>query len=273
MASKTIVITGTSSGLGAAVAAQALAAGHAVIGLDVQPGTDPAIDHRCCDLADPAAIDAVVANLPAQIDALVHCAAVPGPMPAELVIKVNVLGLRHLTDALHPRIVRGGAVVAIASTAGREWLRRAELVNGLLDTPDFASGLGWAEANRERWAKDPYTFSKQCVVALVLRSAQRFLSTGVRTNVVSPGGIATAMSPAFRELMGAEQFDWMNAQTGRSASPSEIAEVVAFAAFGQCSWLNGADLVVDGGFTAGVATGWIDMAQSPFARARAARAG
>jgi NAD(P)-dependent dehydrogenase (short-subunit alcohol dehydrogenase family) len=78
------------------------------------------------------------------------------------------------------------------------------------------------------------------------------------------------MSPAFHSPMGAEQFDWANRPTGRSATPLEIAEVVAFVAVGRCAWLNGADIVVDGGFVAGLLTGWIDGSTAP-ARAQRGR--
>jgi NAD(P)-dependent dehydrogenase (short-subunit alcohol dehydrogenase family) len=71
--------------------------------------------------------------------------------------------------------------------------------------------------------------------------------------------------------MGA-QFDWTVAQTGRQARPEEIAEVIAWLAVGRCGWVNGADLVVDGGVSGGIAAGAIDFSQSPLALARAARA-
>ena len=62
----------------------------------------------------------------------------------------------------------------------------------------------------------------------------------------------------------------MDSQIGRSAEPDDIAKVIAFVAVGDCGWLNGVDIVVDGGMTAGRLGGWIDFNQSPAALVRAA---
>jgi NAD(P)-dependent dehydrogenase (short-subunit alcohol dehydrogenase family) len=268
--SMTIVVTGAASGVGAATARQLAGAGHQVFALDIKPTPAGVGAHVACDLSDGGSIDQAVDQLPSAIDALVNVAGVPGPTPAELVVRVNFLGLRRLTEALFDRIASGGAVVNVASVAGREWQRRADLVGALLDTPDFDTGLEWCRQNTDRWAKDPYTFSKQCVVAYSLRSARRAFAQGLRSNSVSPGGVETPLTPAFRAQMGA-QFDWMAEQTGRQAEPDEIAEVIVYLATGPCRWLNGVDVVVDGGVTGGILSGTIDVSRSPAALARAAR--
>jgi NAD(P)-dependent dehydrogenase (short-subunit alcohol dehydrogenase family) len=181
---------------------------------------------------------------------------------------VNFLGARMLTEALFPRITGGGAVVNVASLAGREWQRRADVVGALLETPDFESGMRWCHEHADRWAKDPYTFSKQCLSAWTLRLAGRGIDRRVRVNAVSPGGVATPLSPSFREQVGSEQFDWAVRQIGRQAEPQEIAEVIEYLAVGRSRWINGVDIVVDGGLVAGMTAGWIDVSSSPAARAR-----
>ena len=270
MSGKVIVVTGAASGIGAATARMLTLAGDEVHGLDVRPTPADAGRYLACDIGDPQAIDAAVAGLPGTIDALINVAAVPGPTPEELVMRVNFLGLRHITSRLFGRIAPEGAIVNVASVAGREWQRRAEVVLGLVETADFDAGLEWCRANAGRWAKDPYTFSKQCVTAYSLRTARAAREAGLRCNAVSPGSVETRLSPSFRAQMGA-QFDWNNDQMGRQARPEEIAEVIAFVAKGPCGWLNGADIIVDGGLVAGVATGAIDTSGSPAALARAAR--
>jgi NAD(P)-dependent dehydrogenase (short-subunit alcohol dehydrogenase family) len=112
-------------------------------------------------------------------------------------------------------------------------------------------------------ARDPYSFSKRCVTAYTLRQAQDALAQGVRINCVSPGAIDTPLFPEFAAMMGEEHSAWMVAQTGRAATPNDIAEVLELLCTGTCGWLNGVDIPVDGGYTAGIESGWIDFDSSP----------
>ena len=108
-----------------------------------------------CDLGRPEAIDAALAKLPRQLDALVNVAGVAGPNPPLGVMPVNFLGMRPMTDSLVPRIAKGGTVVTVASTAGWDWEKRADVVNGLLDTVDFAAGIDWLNAHAADWTSNP----------------------------------------------------------------------------------------------------------------------
>ena len=56
--------------------------------------------------------------------------------------------------------------------------------------------------------------------------------------------------------MGKAQSDWSKEQTGRAASANDIAEVVDLLLTGECGWLNGVDIPVDGGYSAGLESGW-----------------
>lgn len=267
---KVVVLTGGATGMGAATVERLLQRGCQIFVLDVVAPAEQRITYLPCDLSDPRQIDAALAALPPRVDSVVNVAGIPGPDPAETVVRVNFLGLRKLTEALLPRINDGGSVVIVASVAGRDWMRRHEVVTGLLDTPDFEGGVTWCQANEARWNKDPYTFSKQCAVAYTQRAAGRERHRGVRVNCVNPGAVETQLTPNFRDQIGHDQYDWTVAQVPH-AQPMQIAEVIEFVAIGECSWLNGAEIPVDGGFIAGVQGGWIDFAESPAARARAAR--
>jgi len=263
-----VLLTGGATGIGAATVARLADMGSAVTILDVAEPAYRVGAFVRCDLAEPAAIDAALEALPGPWDALVNVAGIPGPRPAEPVIAVNFLGLRHLTQRILPRMAAGGSVVNVASTAAQGWQRRAAVIDGLLDTPDFAAGLAWCRANGALWEKDPYTFSKQCVVAWTYRAAGVARANGVRVNAVSPGGTETRLTENFTAQIGAEQVAWMNSHLGRSAAPDDIAKVIAFVAIGDCGWVNGVDIVVDGGLTAGRLGGWIDFSESPAMRAR-----
>ena len=263
-AENTVVVTGAATGIGAAVVDQLVEAGCTVYGLDVAPVTSGDRVHPvACDLSDPDSIDAAIAALPAQIDAIANVAGIAGPEPRDLVVKVNFLGLRHLSERLFDRIVPGGSVVSVSSTAGRGWERRREFVEALVRTEDFASGVAWAAANEGRWAKDPYTFSKQCVTFWTKLASERGAQGAVRVNSVSPGSVTTQLTPAFRAQMGDDFTDWRLAIIDRAATPAEMAEPVVWFAIGNSTWVNGADLIVDRGLESGFQAGWVDINDAP----------
>ena len=68
--------------------------------------------------------------------------------------------------------------------------------------------------------------------------------------------------------MGKAQSEWMKAQAGRAATADDIAQVVDLLLTGECTWLNGVDIPVDGGYTAGMESGWVDFSQSPIVQHR-----
>ncbi|MGE0668131.1 MAG: SDR family oxidoreductase [Sphingomonadales bacterium] len=265
-----VLMTGGATGIGAAAAARMAGRGADITILDV---VEPSHGHGRfvrCDLADRAAIDTALGALTGSWDALVNVAGIPGPRPAEPVVAVNFLGMRHLSEAMLPRIRSGGSVTTVASTAGRDWLRRAAVVGQLLDTPDFEAGLAWCRDNGAQWEKDPYTFSKQCSVAWIYRAAGLGIRHGVRVNSISPGNTRTRLTENFIAQIGAEQVSWLTDHIGREATPDDIASVIDFVALGDCGWLNGVDIPVDGGITASITGKWIDMSRSPAVLARAA---
>lgn len=262
---KVIVLTGGATGIGAAAATRLLAAGCEVHVLDVVAPTLPNTRFVHCDVGRPEAIDAAIQKLPDRIDALINVAGIAGPQPAVGVVAVNFLGLRHLTESLVPRVA-GGSIVNVASTAGWDWQKRADVVKSLLDTTDFASGLKWLTTHASEWTGNPYKFSKQCAAAYTHRAAGLALPHRARVNCVNPGAVETQLTPAFRELIGTAMYDWGVAQIGGHAKPDDIAEVIEFLAIGQCRWLNGVEIVVDGGYISGIVGGWIKLDESPNAR-------
>lgn len=246
-AGKTYVLTGVSSGVGAAVAADLAARGAAVIGIDrVEPKASLSAFHRC-DLTRRVEIDAAVAAIEGPIDGLVNIAGVPGSVPVETVAKVNYLALRRLTDALLPRIRDFGAVVNIASTAGANWRERAAIVKSLIAIPEWDEALGHFLGFGLDSVR-AYDVSKEAVILYSMLVSSRERHRGVRVNTVSPGAVETPILATFYDTMGADLLTRLRIQAGgRDARPAEIAGPVAFLLSADAAWVNGTDLIVDGG--------------------------
>ena len=261
--SKVIVLTGGASGMGAATVSRLVEADCEVHVLDVSPPEAREVRFHPCDMGSPSAIDATLADLPTCLDGLVNVAGIALADPPEQTVAVNFLGLRHLTEACLSRISEGGSVVNVASTAGWDWRKREPVVRELLATADFPTGLAWLRTNEGEWLDNPYKFSKQCAAAYTYVAAGLALSRRIRVNCVNPGAVETQLTPAFRELVGPSLYDWGVAQIGRPGTPEDVAEVIEFLSIGQCGWLNGVEIPVDGGYLAGLTGAWINPDESP----------
>jgi NAD(P)-dependent dehydrogenase (short-subunit alcohol dehydrogenase family) len=201
-----------------------------------------------CDLGDPASIDEAVQRLGDEWDALCNVAGVPGTHPRERVIGVNFLGLRHLTEAVLPRIRPGGSIVQVASTAGTLWQQNIEMVKSLLATTDFVDGVEWIAAASPDYP--PYNLSKEAVIVYTMTLAQRAWQSGVRVNSISPGPVETPILPEFEESMGKLMLDQVKSTVGRHGQVEDIAPIIAFLASSDASWVNGCNVIADAGFAA-----------------------
>ena len=94
-----------------------------------------------------------------------------------------------------------------------------------------------------------YSGTKAAVVAMTQSSALRFANQGIRVNCISPGPTETDL--AIKAYGGKENYDKQSQghPRGSYGKPSEIAEVVLFLASDKASYINGAEIVVDGGYS------------------------
>jgi NAD(P)-dependent dehydrogenase (short-subunit alcohol dehydrogenase family) len=251
-----ILMTGGSSGVGAATAAQLLARGHEVISLDVKPSQNADVVHHDCDLSDPERIAEVAAGLKGPYSALLNVAGVPGTVGPELTMKVNLFGLRLLTELVWDGIADGGAVVNVASIAGNNWRKRRGFITDVLATDSFADGVAWWTAHGGEIDADAYTFSKEAVVVYTMQLAGKGLERNICVNDVGPGPVETPIFPDFTRDVGEEMMQQMVDMTGRAAQPEDIAEALVVLAERQIGWLNGQHVIVDGGMTAGYSARW-----------------
>ncbi|QEE61427.1 SDR family oxidoreductase [Salinibacterium sp. dk2585] len=250
-----IVVTGVASGIGAATAALLAEAGHPVIGID--RAVPASFDGHFVqgDLSSAEGIDAIAAAVreaaPGGIAGLANVAGVPGTAPWQLVLGINVFGLRDLTRALEPALQPGSSVVNLASSVAFQWRSHAEQCAAFALAEDRAAALN---AVAEPLREESYLFSKQCVNLLTEYLAGELLPKRIRVNSVSPGPVQTPILEDFKNDHGRDRVDSAAALLGRFGEPLDIARVIVFLLGQDSAWVNGADLRVDGGLTAYRAT-------------------
>jgi NAD(P)-dependent dehydrogenase (short-subunit alcohol dehydrogenase family) len=250
---KRFVVTGAASGIGNAVAERLLAGGAEVTSLDRNTPTAAVTRHIEVDLANPRSIDAALEQLEGQFDGLLNVAGIPGTAPADLVLAVNTLAVRHLTEAFFERLNPGGSVVIVSSTAGFGWPARLETIRDLLATDTFEEGAAWFKANPQQG--NAYNFSKEATTVYTMMMGLAVVEMGLRINAVLPGPVETPILVDFEESMGKDNLDGVKELLGRHATPDDIASAVLFLASDEARWINGHPLVVDGGISGAVLSG------------------
>jgi NAD(P)-dependent dehydrogenase (short-subunit alcohol dehydrogenase family) len=237
------VVTGAAGGIGRAVALSLFEAGVDVALLDRDAEGCAALAAQIgdlggravamgCDIADPgsvrAAAEAVGAVFPA-VDILVNNAGILRPAAlAEVslaewntLLAVNLTGYLLTAQAFRPALLAagGGAMVHIASIAA--------------SNPQPRSGA--------------YSASKAGVAMLSRQLALEWGPDGIRSNIVSPGLVITPMSQAFYQAPGITERREAMVPLRRIAGPQDMADAVLFLASARASYVNGAEILVDGG--------------------------
>jgi NAD(P)-dependent dehydrogenase (short-subunit alcohol dehydrogenase family) len=98
-------------------------------------------------------------------------------------------------------------------------------------------------------AQDAYTAAKGALISLTRSLAIQFAGDKIRCNVIHPGIVDTPLQAPYLTAANRKEFE-AGIPLGRIAHPREIAYVALFLASDESSFMTGAELVVDGGFTA-----------------------
>lgn len=236
------VVTGAASGIGAAVASSLAEAGACVALLDRDvAGCEHAAERLraegsravavACDVADEQQILSAAATVQSQLGpcrALINVAGVLRAGALEdvstedwnSVLSINLTGYLLCARAFLPHMVAhgGGALVHVASIAA--------------NFPQTHSGA--------------YSASKAGVLLLSRQMAVEWGSKGIRSNVICPGMIRTALSAKFYEEPGFEEKRAAVTGSRRIGEPQDIADVAVFLASSRAAYVNGAEVAVDG---------------------------
>jgi 3-oxoacyl-[acyl-carrier protein] reductase len=225
------LVTGGSSGIGAAAARRLLSEGAQVASFDLDAEAPEGVLALAGDVARSSDVEAAVAQTHAQlgpIDVLVCSAGVPGAsLPTvdvtdeewRRVMGINADGVFYCNRAVIPSMVeRGyGRIVNVASIAGKE-------------------GNPMAGA---------YSASKAAVIGMTKAIGKDIARTGVIVNCVAPAVIETPILDGITE----EHIGYMvdRIPMGRMGEPEEVAALICWLASEECSFSTGATYDISGG--------------------------
>lgn len=237
---KVVVVTGATSGIGAATAKKfaKLGANVALIGRNQQRGVQLENELKqqgvnasfiACDVADHKQVETMAAQVGksfGRVDVLFNNAGVMLPsmeierMPVETwqeTFNININGIFYVTRSIKPYLIEShGTIINNASIAGLQ---------------HYAAGRSYA-----------YSASKAAVIQFSHQMAKNYGEEHIRVNCICPGIIDTPILGDRDRKIYAERIP-----LGYVAPPEEVAEVVAFLASDAARYLTGVVLPVDGG--------------------------
>ena len=234
------VVTGGASGIGQATAVRLMDDGFRLAVVDLSPELDvaPSVLAIKADVSDAIDVERAVHEVLAEfgrIDVLVNNAGITGSADAttchetpvdewDRVFAVNVRGPFLCTRAVLPVMMRQGSgqVITVASAAG------------LVAFPGRCA----------------YTASKGAALQFAKSVAVDYAAAGIRSNAVCPGMVATPMTQWRLDIPELRAAVESKIPIGRVAAPEEIADAISVLASHRLSYLTGAALVIDGGWTA-----------------------
>jgi NAD(P)-dependent dehydrogenase (short-subunit alcohol dehydrogenase family) len=247
-----VVVTGCASGIGAALVGQLVELGADVVGLDLRPPPFALNEFHPVDLADPTSIDTAAAAIGGPIDALFNVAGVSSGIGNPLlVVKINFLGTRHLTEALAPRMPSGGAIASVSSLAASNYEANAAEIAGLLNTRSFGEGVEWCAEHPDALADGGYRLAKEAIVLYGMKHAAALGARGIRINCTGPGVTETPILDQLRTKYGQDYLDSFPKPLGRVSNPDEQAAVLTFLNSQAAGFITGQVIWVDGGNIAG----------------------
>ncbi|MDJ0826109.1 MAG: coniferyl-alcohol dehydrogenase [Rhodobacter sp.] len=251
---KRIVVTGSSSGIGWETARVLTEQGAEVLGVDLNKNFDHVEEFYRADLSDQRTIEALADTLPNGIDGLVNNAGLPPTQPADRLLKVNLIGLKHLTGLMIPKLNDGASIVNVASLAGFGWPKAVEAIQAADDLTfdnvhDFITRWGVSSEDGRS-----YFFSKEALIVWTMQNRWTWRDRGIRMNAVSPGPVDTPILGDFLQTLGARAEEDRKVMD-RPGTPQDIAPVIAFLLSDMTHWIRGTNIPTDGGMSSNILCG------------------
>ena len=238
LAGKVAVVTGAAGGIGYAIAETFIREGAEVVAADIGDGAAPegAVPCRCdvSNSADAAAAVALAADRFGALHILVNNAAAFVPYGTVVEVSEEDWSRSLAVNLTGPFLMSKYAVPVMAGSGGGSIIH-------------IASQLGQVGKAGHCW----YGAAKAALIHLAKTMALDHAADGIRVNTISPGPIGT---PRIHAKHGgreaAERESGGLTVLGRLGRPDEIAAAALFLAGDTSSYMTGADLLVDGGYTA-----------------------
>jgi NAD(P)-dependent dehydrogenase (short-subunit alcohol dehydrogenase family) len=228
---KTALVTGTSRGIGAAIAAGFAEAGARVLGLSRSGAAPKGVTALTCDLSDDAAIKRAFDQVAAggRLDVLVNAAGISLPADGASELKrfrdtlaTDLTGVYATILAAYPLLKKaGGSIVNITSINS---------VRGFPGNPGYVA-------------------AKAGLAGLTRALANDFARDGIRVNALAPGYVATAMTTASFNDAAMHDERRRHTMLGRWGTPEDIVGAAIFLASPASAYVTGQELFVDGGWT------------------------
>jgi NAD(P)-dependent dehydrogenase (short-subunit alcohol dehydrogenase family) len=246
MTIRTAAITGSASGIGAAIRRRLEDEGWRVIGIDL---VGPEIE---ADLSTPdgraAAVAAVLAAADGRLEGVVACAGVGPQVPRRALLPaVNFFGAVSVLDGLFGALQAGDAPAAVAICSNSISMTPMPDPT-LIDLMLAGDEAGALEACVDMDAATVYAMTKAALGRASRARVQEWGEAGVRLNLVAPGLVRTPMLQGTKDHPEIGPFvELLPIPLGREAEPEEIAGPVAFLLGSDASNIHGSLLFCDGG--------------------------
>ncbi|MEU6564556.1 SDR family oxidoreductase [Nocardia nova] len=251
----TIAVTGSASGIGAAVAAHLEKEGHRVIGVDLRNADVTA------DLGTPEGRAHAVAEVTriseGRLDGFLPFAGVAAATgrPGGLVVSVNYFGAVELLEGLRPLLRESDAasvVLVSSNSTTTQPMWPVELAEACL-AGEERRAREIAESFGDLGAIQAYPATKAALAWYARTKSAEYIGEGIRLNAIAPGIIDTPMTQeGSKDALTGEGMKQFLAMTpiGRAGRPEEIAELAAFLLSDKAGFFVGSVIFCDGGIDA-----------------------
>ena len=230
------VVTGAASGVGRAIATRLEAAGVDVLAVDLDPDQDGPGSPFTADLTDAEANAAVVAAARERF--------------GRLDIVVANAGIQHVAPVQEFPLERWNAMLALMLTS--PFLLARAAWPALVEAPQGRFiAIASAHALAASPYKSAYVAAKHGVLGLTKVASLENAPLGIRVNTVCPGAIDTPMIRGALETVGLTEAEFAPVLSlfGRFGRPEEVAEASLWLCSDAASYVTGAILNVDAGYT------------------------